>query len=73
MIDIDDLVGVGEAVEIGPHGRVIEARPAMHDEQRRPLHHLVVGERKLRPRAVEEDARAIDLDMHDRDPCWAPG
>jgi hypothetical protein len=34
QVEIDDLRDVGEAAEEGPEGRVVEARPAVHQHQR---------------------------------------
>ena len=64
MVEQDHLVSVGEAVEIGPHGRVIEARAAMHDDQRGLLHHALAVDAKPRTHRVEEEARAVDVDVH---------
>ena len=69
VIDIDDLMGVGETVEIGPHGRMIEARPAMHDDQRRAFHHALAIGGKRGAHGVEEDARRADIGKHEEVPA----
>ena len=54
VVDVEHLVGVGEAVEVGPQRRVVEAGPAVHDDQRRPLDHPLAVRDQLRPHHVEK-------------------
>ena len=43
---------------------MVEARAAVHDDQRRPLDHPLAVDRELRPDDVEEDPGVSDVDVH---------
>lgn len=64
MVDVDHLRDVGERVERAAQARMIEPRPAMHDDEGRLLAHRGPVRRKLRPHDVEENALPAQVDEH---------
>src|SRR5262245_59450071 len=55
VVDVDHLRDVGEAVEVRPETGMVEAWPAMHDDESRLLTHHRAVKSELRPDDVEED------------------
>jgi hypothetical protein len=76
MIEVDDAMRVGEAIEIGPSVRMIgDSRSPVQDQQDRTLSHLVRIGRQMRPGNVNEETDpTADIDPHHRTDCplWAP-
>ena len=68
VVEVDHLMGVGEPVEPGPHAGVIEPGAPVQHQQRRSLGHARAIRRQFGSNHVEEEARAVDLDVHAQSP-----
>ncbi|HZB22660.1 MAG TPA: hypothetical protein VE444_02345 [Gaiellaceae bacterium] len=64
VVVVDELRDLGQRVELRPEDRVVDARPAVKREDRRPLAHRVALGRELRAEHLDEEARTSDRDPH---------
>ena len=71
MIEVDDLRGIGESIEVAPHAAVVEAGPSMEHQECRLLDQGSVFEPQLLADHLEVDRDAIDLDPHRTPPHLA--
>jgi hypothetical protein len=65
VVDEDNLVGIGKAVKVGTHQRVIESRPSVKHQQAGSLGHARAVEGQLRAHHIKEDPRAVNVQEHD--------
>src|SRR6266436_8692014 len=69
MIQIDDLRDIGQGRVGGLVDRMVEAGPAVKQEQCRLFPHHGTVRDQLRALDVEEQPNPIDADMHGLTPC----
>ena len=67
-IEVNDLCDIGQSGVSGLVKGMVEAGPAVQKEQRWPLAHHRALRHKLCALDIEEQAHAVDQNMHDNSP-----